>query len=64
MGIAAEFSVRKLVNEKLQTKGRRTVVWDGKDDQGNPAGPGLFICRMCTADEKAASQMIQLQGAF
>lgn len=58
------FHIRTLVSEKTQIRGRRTVVWDGKDDQGNPAGPGVFICRMCTAGEKGASQLIELQGAF
>jgi hypothetical protein len=58
------FHIRTLVSEKTQTRGRRTVVWDGKDDQGNPAGPGVFICRMCTAGEKGASRLIELQGAF
>jgi flagellar hook assembly protein FlgD len=58
------FHVRTLVSEQTQTRGRRTVVWDGKDDQGNPAGPGVFICRMCTAGEKGASQLIEFQGAF
>ena len=58
------FHVRTLVSEKTQTRGRRTVIWDGKDDQGNPAGAGVFICRMCTAGEKGASQLIELQGAF
>ena len=54
------FHIRTLVNEKIQTRGRRTIVWDGKDDQGNPAGPGVFICRMCTAGGKAESQLIEL----
>jgi photosystem II stability/assembly factor-like uncharacterized protein len=58
------FHVRTLVNERRQTRGRRTIVWDGKDDQGNPAGPGLFICRMCTDGEKGASQLIEFQCAF
>lgn len=58
------FHIRTLVNEKSQARGRRTIVWDGKDDQGNPAGPGLFICRMCTDGEKGASQLIEFQGAF
>ncbi|HMG71860.1 MAG TPA: FlgD immunoglobulin-like domain containing protein, partial [Pyrinomonadaceae bacterium] len=57
------FHIRTLVSEKTQTRGRRTVIWDGKDDQGNPAGPGVFICRMCTAGEKGASQFVELQGA-
>lgn len=57
------FHVRTLVSEKTQTRGRRTIVWDGKDDRGNPAGPGVFICRMCTAGGTGASRLIELQGA-
>ena len=55
------FHVRTLVSEKMQRRGKQTIIWDGKDDQGNPVGPGVFICRMCTAGEKGASQMIELQ---
>jgi len=58
------FHIRTLVSEKTQIRGRRTIVWDGKDDQGNPAGPGVFICRMCTAGGKGASQLIEFQGEF
>jgi photosystem II stability/assembly factor-like uncharacterized protein len=58
------FHIRTLVSEKTQTRGRRTIVWDGKDDQGNPAGPGVFICRMCTDGGKGASQLIEFQGGF
>ena len=58
------FHIRTLVNEQTQTRGRQTIVWDGKDDQGNPAGPGVFICRMCTAGGKGASQYVELQGPF
>jgi len=58
------FHIRTLVSETTQARGQRTIVWDGKDDQGNSAGPGVFICRMCTAGGKGASQLIELQGAF
>jgi photosystem II stability/assembly factor-like uncharacterized protein len=55
------FHVRTLVSEKMQLRGKQTIIWDGKDDQGNPVGPGVFICRMCTAGDKGASQLIELQ---
>ncbi len=58
------FHVRTLVSEKTQTRGSRTIVWDGKDDQGNPVGPGVFVCRMCTDGDKGASQLIELQAAI
>lgn len=56
------FHIRTLVSEKTQSGGKQTVVWDGKDDQGNPAGPGVFICRMCTDGGKGASQLIEVTG--
>jgi hypothetical protein len=58
------FHVRTLVSEKMQIRGRQTVIWDGKDDHGNHVGPGVFICRMCTAGEKGASQLIELQSTI
>lgn len=55
------FHVRTLVSEKMQLRGKQTIIWDGKDNQGNPVGPGVFICRMCTDGDKGASQLIELQ---
>ena len=57
------FHVRTLINEKFQTGGRQTVIWDGKDDAGNPVGDGLFICRICIDGEVGDSQMIRLLGS-
>jgi len=57
------FHVRTLVNEQRQSRGRHTIIWDGKDDQGNPTGPGVFICRMCAGDDLGASQLVELQPA-
>lgn len=57
------FHVRTLINEKPQTGGRKTVIWDGKDDAGNPVGDGLFICRICINGEVGDSQMIRLLGS-
>jgi hypothetical protein len=48
----------------MQLRGKQTIIWDGKDDQGNPVGPGVFICRMCTGGDKGASQLIELQSAI
>jgi len=54
------FHVRTLISGRDQGSGRQTVIWDGKDDQGNAAGAGVFICRMCTDGEQGASVMIEL----
>ena len=57
------FHVRTVVSEASQAAGRRTVVWDGNDDQGNAVGPGTYILRMCTAGEKGTSTLVELSGA-
>ena len=54
------FYVRTLVNESIGTEGGHTVIWDGKDQNGNPVGKGVFICRMSVDDNKGASQMLEL----
>ncbi len=54
------FYVRKLIDETSPSGGRRTVIWDGKDDFGRELGKGPFICRMSTGDQNGASQMIEL----
>ena len=54
------FYIRTLVEEPMSPGGRKTVIWDGKDQNGQPAGKGLFICRMSTDGNKGASQMIEL----
>ncbi len=55
------FYVKTLVSG-AQNKGRQTIVWDGKDEQGNPVGEGVYICRMSTNGEQGASGMVQLEG--
>ena len=37
--------VLTLVNEN-QTKGKHSVVWDGRDDSGNPVSNGIYFYRM------------------
>lgn len=57
------FYVKTLVNGDVDSDGRHTVIWDGKDDQGNPVSDGVYICRMSTNGEQGASTMVQLGTA-
>ena len=41
--------VRTLVNT-TETFGRKSVVWDGKNDLGNPVSSGVYVYRIETAD--------------
>ena len=53
------FYIRTLVNAP-STAGRQTIIWDGKDQNGDSAGKGVFICRMSIDSTQGASQMIEL----
>ena len=54
------FHVRTLVDGASQPAGRHTVVWDGKDDAGNPLGGGHYICRMSIDGQTGESQTVVL----
>lgn len=57
------FHVRTLVNRETQKKGRHSVVWDGKDDEGNRLAGGIYICRMSIDGTSGESQMVRLPSA-
>ena len=54
------FHTRTIVDEGSQPAGRHTIVWDGMDDDGNPLGGGVYICRMSVDGQRGESQMIRL----
>ncbi|KYC43919.1 hypothetical protein WA1_01845 [Scytonema hofmannii PCC 7110] len=52
--------VRKLIDEKDQSAGSKTVVWDGTDDEGKRLPSGIYIYRL-TVDGEGESRAIYLQ---
>lgn len=56
------FFVRTLVTDEAQPGGRQTVIWDGKDQQGNDLREGVYICRMSTDGEQGGSAMVKLRA--
>jgi photosystem II stability/assembly factor-like uncharacterized protein len=54
------FHIRTLVDSQPQLKGRHTVTWDGRDDEGNRLAGGVYICRMSVDGKAGESQMIRL----
>jgi hypothetical protein len=52
--------VRTLVTETL-SPGRRTVIWDGRNDAGNAMPSGLYIYRMHTTAFEDAKKMLLLR---
>ncbi len=49
-----------LIN-KEQTLGRYEVIWDGRDNYGNPVSSGIYIYRLHTKDFTKAKRMILLK---
>ena len=38
--------IRTLANGLIYAAGTHDVLWDGRDDRGQPAGSGVFFCRL------------------
>jgi len=47
--------------EKYMPRGQHHVVWNGKDDQGNNVGNGLYFYRMKASDYVSIKKMILLK---
>jgi len=52
--------VRTLV-DKEQTMGEYKVIWDGKNNSGNPVGSGIYIYQLRTKDFISSKRMILLR---
>lgn len=48
--------VRMLVDEAIAA-GAHAAVWDGRDDAGNPAASGTYLCRLSADGEVASGKM-------
>lgn len=61
------FYVKTLINGKPQGEadenGRYTLVWDGRDESGNQAGSGVFICRLSVDGREGSSQNLTYSTA-
>ena len=49
--------VRTLVSES-QVAGRHFAVWDGRDDAGVEASPGIYFYRLDAGDQKSVKKMV------
>lgn len=52
--------VRRLLEEGHPSSGTKSVVWDGKDNEGETLSPGIFIYRL-TVDESVGSRVVRLR---
>ncbi len=52
--------VRDLIHGP-QTKGRKTILWDGTDSQGRPVASGVYFCRLKTDRLSEIIRMVLLK---
>jgi len=52
--------VKELVNG-LQTKGKKKIVWDGKDSQGKKVASGIYFCKLQTSKGSETIRMVLLK---
>lgn len=49
--------VRTLVRS-VQERGSHTEIWDGRDEQGQPALSGVYFCRLRAGDQTRAARVV------
>ncbi|HDY88787.1 MAG TPA: T9SS type A sorting domain-containing protein, partial [bacterium] len=52
--------VRELVADRMQA-GIHSVLWDGKDDNGNVVSSGIYLSRLISGENVAAGRMLLLK---
>jgi hypothetical protein len=53
--------VRKLVDHHLTGRGRHTAIWDGRNADGRPVGPGIYFCRLSAGSRTQIQRMVLLK---
>ncbi len=51
----------RTLTDSYQTAGHYSVVWDGRDDNGNDAGTGIFFYRMKSGKYTSTRKMIMMK---
>ena len=52
--------VKTLLNEKLEA-GRHNLEWDGKDDNNNVSGSGIYLYQVKSGSESKSAKMILIK---
>ncbi len=53
--------VRSLVSGQLLPAGASSLVWDGRDDQGNPVSSGIYFSHLTCAGKSVSRKMVLLK---
>ena len=49
--------IRTLVRG-MRPAGRHQAEWDGRDERGIPVSPGLYLCRLSTAQTEESAKIV------
>jgi len=52
---------RSLVEHAVLAAGDHRLVWDGRDDRGHTAAPGVYLVRVRVGDESKAVRVLRLR---
>ena len=52
--------IRRLVDEEMQA-GYRQVLWDAKNDNGEPVASGIYLCQMVAGEYRSTTKMLLLR---
>ncbi len=52
--------IRHLLDEEMQA-GYRQVVWDAKNDRGEPVASGIYLCQMVAGEYRSIIKMLPLK---
>jgi hypothetical protein len=53
-------SVRQLLLGEYSA-GEHSLTWDGKDDAGRPASPGVYMCRLSAGSASGTAKLLKLE---
>ena len=45
----------------MQPAGRSAIDWDGLDERGAPAGPGVYFIRLAAGSESSVLRVVKLE---
>ncbi|HER43764.1 MAG TPA: T9SS type A sorting domain-containing protein, partial [Candidatus Eisenbacteria bacterium] len=51
----------RTVSDGILPEGRREVVWDGRDEQGNVVSSGVYFYRLTSGDHSLTRKMVLLK---
>jgi hypothetical protein len=53
--------VRRLIDHRPTEPGRHTALWGGRNESGQPVGPGIYFCRLSAGSKSQIQRLVLLR---